>query len=43
MGFDGVELRGVKGEHIGPDETPGDLKRIRKWPFLTMSSSPIIC
>ena len=30
MGFDGVELRGVKGEHIGPDETPGDLKRIRK-------------
>ncbi len=30
MGYDGVELRGVKGEHIGPGETPGELIRIRK-------------
>ena len=30
MGFDGVELRGAKGEHIGPDETPEERKRIRK-------------
>lgn len=22
MGFDGVELRGIAGEHVGPDETP---------------------
>lgn len=30
MGFDGVELRGVKGEHIGSDETPEELKKIKK-------------
>jgi len=30
MGYDGVELRGIKGEHIGPGETPGELKRIRR-------------
>jgi len=30
MGFDGVELRGVAGEHIGPDETPADRARIRR-------------
>jgi sugar phosphate isomerase/epimerase len=29
MGFDGVELRGEAGEHIGPDETPEDRARIR--------------
>ena len=29
LGFDGVELRGVAGEHIGPDETPEDRTRIR--------------
>ena len=29
MGFDGVELRGVAGEHIGPDETPEERARIR--------------
>lgn len=28
MGYDGVELRGVAGEHLGPDETPEDLARI---------------
>jgi sugar phosphate isomerase/epimerase len=30
MGFDGVELRGVAGEHIGPEETPAERARIRK-------------
>jgi len=30
MGYDGVELRGVQGEHIGPGETPGELSRIKK-------------
>ncbi len=30
MGFDGVELRGVAGEHIGPEETPAERQRIRK-------------
>jgi sugar phosphate isomerase/epimerase len=30
MGFDGVELRGIAGEHIGPNEQPRDRKRIRK-------------
>ncbi len=29
MGYDGVELRGVKGEHIGPGETQEELKRIK--------------
>ena len=30
MGFDGVELRGAPGEHIGPEETPAERARIRK-------------
>ena len=30
MGFDGVELRGAPGEHIGPDESPESRKQIRK-------------
>jgi sugar phosphate isomerase/epimerase len=30
MGFDGVELRGVAGEHLGPDETPNERRRIRE-------------
>jgi len=30
MGFDGVELRGSPGEHIGPEETPAERARIRK-------------
>jgi len=30
MGYDGVELRGVAGEHIGPEETPAERARIRK-------------
>ena len=30
MGFDGVELRGAAGEHIGPDETPAERLRIRR-------------
>ena len=29
IGFDGVELRGVAGEHLGPDETPAERERIR--------------
>jgi sugar phosphate isomerase/epimerase len=29
MGFDGVELRGIAGEHIGPDESPAERRRIR--------------
>jgi sugar phosphate isomerase/epimerase len=29
MGFDGVDLRGVAGEHIGPDEAPESRARIR--------------
>lgn len=29
LGFDGVELRGVAGEHVGPDEPPADRARIR--------------
>lgn len=29
MGFDGVELRGIKGEHIGPDEPAAELARVR--------------
>lgn len=30
LGFDGVELRGAPGEHIGPDESPESCKNIRK-------------
>lgn len=30
MGYDGVELRGIKGEHLGPEETPEELARIRR-------------
>lgn len=30
MGFDGVELRGIAGEHIGPNEPPEERKRIRR-------------
>ena len=30
MGFDGVELRGQPGEHIGAEETPAERARIRK-------------
>lgn len=30
MGYDGVELRGSAGEHIGPDETPATCARIRE-------------
>jgi sugar phosphate isomerase/epimerase len=30
LGYDGVELRGVAGEHIGPDETPAARARIRE-------------
>ena len=30
MGYDGVELRGVAGEHIGPDEPPERRDAIRK-------------
>lgn len=30
LGFDGVELRGSAGEHIGPDETPAERERIRR-------------
>lgn len=30
MGFDGVELRGIAGEHIGPDETPAARAAIRR-------------
>ncbi len=30
MGFDGVELRGIAGEHLGPQETPEERRRIRK-------------
>ncbi len=29
LGYDGVELRGVAGEHLGPDETPAERERIR--------------
>jgi sugar phosphate isomerase/epimerase len=29
LGFDGVELRGAAGNHIGPDESPAELARIR--------------
>jgi len=29
LGFDGVELRGVAGEHLSPDETPAERERIR--------------
>lgn len=30
MGYDGVELRGSPGEHIGPDEPPAQRARIRE-------------
>ncbi len=30
MGYDGVELRGSPGEHIGPEETPAACARIRE-------------
>jgi sugar phosphate isomerase/epimerase len=30
MGFDGVELRGIAGEHIGPDESPESRAAIRQ-------------
>ena len=30
LGFDGVDLRGIAGEHIGPNEPPQERKRIRK-------------
>ena len=30
MGYDGVELRGVAGEHIGADEPPAERVRIRR-------------
>lgn len=30
MGFDGVELRGVEGEHIGPDESDESLNVVKK-------------
>jgi sugar phosphate isomerase/epimerase len=30
LGFDGVELRGVAGEHIGPDESPDARASIRR-------------
>lgn len=30
LGFDGVELRGVAGEHLGPDETPARRAEIRQ-------------
>jgi sugar phosphate isomerase/epimerase len=30
LGFDGVELRGSPGEHIGPDETPASRAAIKK-------------
>jgi len=30
MGFDGVELRGVAGEHIGPDETAASRAAIKR-------------
>lgn len=30
MGYDGVELRGVAGEHIGADESPAACARIRE-------------
>ncbi|MBI3985329.1 MAG: TIM barrel protein [Lentisphaerae bacterium] len=30
LGYDGVDLRGIAGEHIGPDETPDERRRIRK-------------
>lgn len=30
LGFDGVELRGVAGEHLGPDESPAERARIRR-------------
>lgn len=30
MGFDGVELRGSPGEHIGPDESPESRRQIRQ-------------
>jgi sugar phosphate isomerase/epimerase len=30
MGFDGVELRGAPGEHIGPEEIAAERARIRK-------------
>ena len=29
LGFDGVELRGVAGEHLGPDETADERRRIK--------------
>jgi sugar phosphate isomerase/epimerase len=29
FGFDGVELRGIAGEHIGPEESAGERTRIR--------------
>jgi sugar phosphate isomerase/epimerase len=29
MGFDGVELRGVAGEHLGPEETPERREAVR--------------
>lgn len=29
MGYDGVELRGVAGEHVGPDEPAAERRRIR--------------
>jgi sugar phosphate isomerase/epimerase len=29
IGFDGVELRGIAGEHIGPEETPDRRREIR--------------
>ena len=30
LGYDGVELRGAPGEHIGPDETPESRRAIRQ-------------
>jgi sugar phosphate isomerase/epimerase len=30
MGYDGVELRGTPGEHIGPEESPAACARIRE-------------
>ena len=29
LGFDGVELRGIKGEHVGPEERPEFLTQLR--------------
>lgn len=30
MGYDGVELRGAAGEHLGPDEPPADLAALKQ-------------